>query len=394
MASPRRPGHFGNGAVKPLSIDGSLRESRSSESPLLSPDADSPSSTDSPNGRTPPSASAFANNFEVLPSPTPSSLSFPPSINTPPLENLSVPPFNYAPSSPTVSSPLSSSHRRGPSVSYNSPPSPSTFSFGAPHRRTPSVSFTSPLSPAGSTASPSSAFSAAGKRHGRIHSRNLSVFFPRPENAASSTIAEDETVTVGGNADSGLPPPSPRRLMEGFQFGGNTRMDADATPPSALGSLGNMSKRRGHHHKHSVSHSFFDFVPPAETSAPDETVEASSPWMPITPGTPGQTLGDKTRIERGSSPLPRAYRGTEGQGDLAYLARVYERELAVGFSVLQFMIGAFMWAAGQSRGSLACSGLGYWVVFDSSSLALSCNAIPWLRLSDDKDSNELRRPFG
>lgn len=395
MAAPRKHGNIGNGPIKPLSIDGSLRESASADSPSLdSPSADSASSSNgSPISYIRPSASAFASNFETLPSPSPSTQSFPQSVSNSPTDMLSVPSFNHIPTSPSVSSPLAGSHRRGPSVSFNTPPSPASSTFGnsASHRRAPSVQFSSPLSPGGT--SPSSPFSASGKRHGRIHSRNLSVFFPRPENAAATAIAEDDTVMVESNGGSSVngPPPSPRRLMQAFQFGGATRMDAETTPPNGLGSSAAIvSKRRGHHHKHSVSHSFFDFVP--SESATQAESEASSPW-PMTPNTPGNGLAEKSRIGRSVSPLPRAYHGGS-EGEVSALVANYDKELAVGFSIVQFIIGALMWAAGQAKGSLACTGLGYWVVFDSSSLALGCNAIPWLNLDDSNDSSELQRPFG
>jgi len=38
--------------------------------------------------------------------------------------------------------------------------------------------------------------------------------------------------------------------------------------------------------------------------------------------------------------------------------------------VLQFYLGALLWVRGQVIGSLACTGLGYWVVFDAFSIAV------------------------
>lgn len=408
MTSPRRPGPLSTGPIRPLSIDGSLRETRSvsdGSQSILSPSADSPNSSNDSPGLAPPSAGAFATNFEILPSPvsTPSTQSFP--TFTPSQDSLSVPSIKFPLPSPGYPSPLSpSGHRRGPSVSFGStPPSPSSPSFGQPHRRAPSISFSSPLSPSGANGgAQSSAFSASGKRHGRIHSRNLSVFFPRPENAAATAIAEDEDEPVNSNI-----PTSPRRL-EGFQFGSTPGGGSDAeagtptSPPTGMLNNRNIAKRRGHHHKHSVSHSFFSFMEPstqtgADMTSPDTAPEASSPFVPQGSSPNLAALGglsEKTR--RGSVALPRAYSGS-AQGDLTTLIRVYERELAVTFSILQFIVGACMWAAGQSRGSLACTGLGYWVVFDASSVALASNALPWLSLGDAKSTStkeELRRPFG
>ena len=44
---------------------------------------------------------------------------------------------------------------------------------------------------------------------------------------------------------------------------------------------------------------------------------------------------------------------------------------ALSFGALQFFLGALVWVEGQKSGSLSCTGLGYWVVFDAFGVILA-----------------------
>ena len=58
----------------------------------------------------------------------------------------------------------------------------------------------------------------------------------------------------------------------------------------------------------------------------------------------------------------------------------------------QFALGAWLWITGQQVGSLSCTGLGYWVVFDAFGVALGHILPNYLaRVSMRSDS---RRPYG
>lgn len=415
----RRGSHSQNGSLlSPLSINSSIRNPRfphSSSLPTLEgSDSLSPGTETLP---VPPSAGAFSANFEVLPSPA--NVSFPASVSGPYLDpplspggavprSASFSQFSDggdSPTSPTKIRKTSLPHRRIPSVSLsNTPPSPSSPSFGpsSQHRRIPTLSFNgAPGSQP--NLSPSSPFSASGKRHGRIHSRNLSVFFPRPESAAQTTIAEDdvEDTSNGLKSQNGG-----SRLGEGFRFGG---ADEDESPTSAVSMTSpssgpSVAKRRGHHHKHSVSHNFFAFMDPAVSPSNDQPApDATSPWLPVSPfppTTPGFSALGIPSSEGDEQSIPKTY-ATSYPGDrtsFRFLLNEWETEVALGFTAFEFIVGACLWGAGQARGSLACTGLGYWVVFDSSSVALSKRLIPWLGQSEpsdaDKAASELRRPFG
>jgi len=65
---------------------------------------------------------------------------------------------------------------------------------------------------------------------------------------------------------------------------------------------------------------------------------------------------------------------------------------AITASLGQFTLGAWLWVTGQGVGSLACTGLGYWVVFDAIGVAVSKVLPVYLRRPAPNPS--IRRPFG
>lgn len=86
------------------------------------------------------------------------------------------------------------------------------------------------------------------RRHSRLHSRNLSVFFPRPGAAVSGSLAGYEAPS--GPSTSTVP----SAALNATSYGNETvspparGINLDG-PPSA-----NLTGRRGHHHRHSLSH--------------------------------------------------------------------------------------------------------------------------------------------
>ncbi|KAG8727165.1 hypothetical protein FRC11_013784, partial [Ceratobasidium sp. 423] len=277
-------------------------------------------------------------------------------------------------------------HSRAPSVYeplYGNPPSapPTKQSF-------------SPTSPTGPPPSPwKSAFPPASpsispqgqtgprRGHGRVHSRNLSVYFPRPGQApgtAVTSIAEDtdgQEIEYTANGDAPIqliPAPNgnqSRGLGNGFKFGG-LPMNADA--PSVSGGGG---KRRGHHHKHSLSHNFFSFMEPGLSNQSMPSPVPESPWAPLTPFP--QTATTSSALTPSASLIPDAPRRAHSplhaprSGTIGYLLDLPpSSKRALIFGLVEFIIGGMVWVAGQRRGSLACAGLGYWVVFDAMGVAM------------------------
>jgi hypothetical protein len=194
-------------------------------------------------------------------------------------------------------------------------------------------------------------------------------------------------------------PIHPRRLGEGFTFGGR--------PPSApsngalAGGPAQRAQRRGHHHKHSLSHNFFSFLEPGaqaeghRNGAPEELVTNPtpvpvSPWNPITPFTPDQSGMGKdgggtfasmqgevslNDDEDGKHALKHAFQRAPAPRVAMRTARFSWTSTPVLASLGQFILGAWVWAAGQGAGSLALTGLGYWVVFDSFGVVVG-NVLP------------------
>lgn len=300
------------------------------------------------------------------------------------------------PFSPLSPSPLASSFATTQHSAPMLPPSPRlTASHSAPDSSVPSEQ---PKQPS--------------RRHARIHSRNLSVFFPRPGILPPSTISEDgsqeieappdEEAPLIPSAGSNVSLPSSRRakppitpLGQGFTFG--------ARPPSAPanemlnGPQSSTTSRRGHHHKHSLSHNFFSFLEPGSTSLNDPPELHTQPTpMPMSPWGPVSSFPDSAK------PAQATFQVAPSRSQAQALPESEVDNVppaALATSVGQFVLGAWMWVAGQQVGSLSCTGLGYWIVFDAFGVALSRVVPSWLNASSTRsvgalEKEKLRRPYG
>lgn len=291
--------------------------------------------------------------------------------------------------------------RRPPSISLNSPPS---SPFRASHARVRSISsgpfippvssplantFHVPLHPfePGQVDDAAEGLRGHGRRHSRVHSRNLSIFFPRPHATISEDLPSDVESTPNNHSQSQFNLHITASQSEPLQIG------HDLTASFSFGSSGSIPKsnstgvipagvtaRRGHHHKHSLSHNFFSFLDPARQSQPEAkpqelhtapTPAPMSPWSPVSNIQGGEsTSSSKVDLTTGTSsrsssaspaPLSSPYFSLNIRKD-GLLARVA--------CILQFCLGGLLWVRGQAIGSLACTGLGYWVVFDAFGIAV------------------------
>ncbi|KAH7883113.1 hypothetical protein F5I97DRAFT_1831931 [Phlebopus sp. FC_14] len=240
------------------------------------------------------------------------------------------------------------------------------------------------------------------RRHSRLHSRNLSIFFPRPH----ATISEDDRPL---DEEAPAPPPLPvlipasrseptlehgaqvgRELNATFTFGGMPKSDSESNDirrPS-----NGITARRGHHHKHSVSHNFFSFLEPGQSqtltvpnkeelvgelhTAPPST--PISPWSPISNASlfASPNLSVAELIPRSHSKSPAAsLSSSHSPSPLPSSITIQTEQVPPSGSLAkcvafgQFVLGALLWMRGQSIGSLACTGVGYWVVFDAVGVA-------------------------
>lgn len=315
---------------------------------------------------------------------------------------------------PTLSTPShlhlhGGTHSRTRSISSGSftPASPSPLSMSFPSQHIPSsttngrINSHSQPSSSGAEPPPSPSASSHPRRHSRLHSRNLSVFFPQPGSLPHSTIAEDgaqELEIAPCSEDSspaGVPMPSAsptisrptRKFGEGFTFGARPPPGVNGSPLLNGQSPLPRTSRRGHHHKHSLSHNFFSFLEPGSTGLGAQTPQAiSSVPQSASPSTipfPHQLSDSPSPV----SPL--------SDSSTSPFSHLHNDSLPLGAtvaSVWQFALGALLWITGQGIGSLACTGLGYWVVFDSIGVALS-TVLPVYLLRPILNG-PMRRPFG
>ncbi len=253
--------------------------------------------------------------------------------------------------------------------------------------------------------------------HRRIHSRNLSVFFPRPGGSLlpTRTIAEDGSQELSIPVDEDAAAPSPDTssvavvrgrhggpitpLGHGFTFGsrppGSTASSELTTAPRKTSSSSTTS-RRGHHHKHSLSHNFFSFLEPtvglsnnsdsSSSSSPEAELHTQPTPTPISP------WNSVTNSITDSAELASTSQGhSHSSSPLTQKPRL---SAPLSLSLLQFTLGASLWVRGQQIGSLACTGLGYWVVFDAFGVILGEVVPGWLASSNPKGSSSIRRPYG
>ncbi|TFK31614.1 hypothetical protein BDQ12DRAFT_739896 [Crucibulum laeve] len=333
------------------------------------------------------------------------------------------------PFSPALPSPLS--------TNFPSSPPANQSVHAAAAARSPTM-YTFPASQSSNPEIPLDQAALAPKhtrRHSRMHSRNLSVFFPRPGSLPSTSIAEDGsqelevlvdeeapamTIPSAGSSIS-LPgkrnhnPPTP--LGQGFTFGGR--------PPSTASSLQedeefltgprSATVRRGHHHKHSLSHNFFSFLEPGRSTEEDLHTQPTpvpvSPWAPIS-AFPQSAAPNKTSFEHAQNGIvdlshSHGHEHDHSHSHSPHLQSQFQHQhhhdapgidtSAAAAGLAQFILGAWLWVRGQQVGSLSVTGLGYWIVFDAFGVGLSKVVPGWLASAGtlgEKEKEKMRRPYG
>lgn len=324
------------------------------------------------------------------------------------------------PFSPSSPSPLSTSFSISQSASYPPMQGPDTNGFSSVPGSSSSDELPAESPPKGrpfnwgNGASPLPAPNTQNhaRRHSRLHSRNLSVFFPRPGSIPSTVINEDGDTEVDFAPPSSFPSedgvlmpsasspgPGQRSFKEGFTFGAKPP-DAGSNGFSAIGPAAPSGPaRRGHHHKHSLSHNFFSFLEPGGSPGDLQTQPTPtpvSPWNPISPFPPFErststSTADISPIE-GTSGIGLGVQTTEKAHPNRVEPQIEVDPLAVVAAACQFVLGASLWVVGQQIGSLSCTGLGYWVVADSFGVSLA-RVLPGY-LSRPESRASMRRPYG
>ncbi len=163
-------------------------------------------------------------------------------------------------------------------------------------------------------------------------------------------------------------------------------------------------------HKHSLSHNFFSFLDPTVTNPnlsgsssdtspadPNQTPHnhsATPRSVPTTFVSGAPTSGSLHASSSSAALLPSpsmqitpTRSRTSVVTDLNPLS-----QLAIGFSIAEFFLGASIWVEGQASGSVGLTGLGYMVVFDAMGMGTSV-AGELMKLGLGGMSS-IRRPFG
>ncbi|KAK8850348.1 hypothetical protein IAR55_004266 [Kwoniella newhampshirensis] len=232
--------------------------------------------------------------------------------------------------------------------------------------------------------------------HG-LHARNLSLYFPQPgavpQPRAGSSVPGSPMGLNGMQQGQEIMIPNAGADRKTFGGAGNwTFGQAQATglegtelqTPEGV----KRSKRRGHHHKHSLSHNFFSFLDPTQTN-PTLAIPASpSPGLELAPApgpeatpapVPMPLLGSSSHMPSSPtlSPLPPSSK-VDPHG-----------QFLLSFAVLEFLIGAGLWIEGQMSGWRCLAGVGYLVVFDAIGVAVGM-----IGRKEGQGWSSIRRPYG
>ncbi|KAL7422453.1 hypothetical protein Q5752_003101 [Cryptotrichosporon argae] len=212
-------------------------------------------------------------------------------------------------------------------------------------------------------------------QHG-LHARNLSLFFPQPGGAAPPPPPPGSAAAAP--AGYSLIPTPDKRAGSGMGMGSGTAANGAATPDAR-------GKRRGHHHKHSLSHNFFSFLDPTQTNpalrdahtpagtgATAADVAAHAHALAPSNDTPAPVPMPLPLASETLSPLP------PPKHDVRMLASA---------ATLQVALGAALWVEGQVGGWRCLAAAGYLVVFDALGIVVSM-------MARREATRSLKRPYG
>ncbi|KAJ9475938.1 hypothetical protein PHBOTO_005992 [Pseudozyma hubeiensis] len=284
------------------------------------------------------------------------------------------------------------------------------------------------------------------RRHSHVHSRNLSVFFPRPgteaeaeadaakareqfEHGADAAAASTSYApgTTGSDAKvhrrggSGSRPQitvstdtatlSPRSasfatLTANQQRSSNSRLET----PTQLGSDLSPSptkSRRGHHHRHSVAmldSGLSPVTPMHNGHAMERSTSSTSYYSETSHAARFDATHDHHSHDHSHDHSQQVKRSLHARtvSALGHIPQASRPLLLFGIS--HFGLGAGLWMAGQEADSLSATGLGYLVVFDAMGIlssAISDWALEWeqhasnlRRRSGKPEGATIKRPYG
>lgn len=245
---------------------------------------------------------------------------------------------------------------------------------------------------------------------GRVHARNLSLFFPQPGTVLQApgsprrgSIQADAPVTdISGRGHK----------RPGLGSDGSFTFGRAAVPAPSDNGEAKVVGRRGHHvgpaiaddqigtdrgfcrtqHKHSLSHNFFSFLDLTVTNPDLANLDAAPRPMPTNHVGGGGTTSSPNLATVPILPLPISNPKTSA----SFVARLSSlspnARATLAFGGAEFVLGAAIWVNGQSLGSVGLTGLGYLVIFDALGV--------WVKLwsevikSGEGSTSTPGRPFG
>ena len=146
-------------------------------------------------------------------------------------------------------------------------------------------------------------------------------------------------------------------------------------------------------HKHSLSHNFFSFLDPTATNNSLGPSPASpTPWPPFSPS-PTSDVPAAVPIPLLSSSSPTTLPSPYDAKNQKFAAMSPGDQLALGFAIAEFFLGASLWVDGQAGGSVSIAGMGYLVVFDAIGVAVAVLGRKSRRHGETSWST-IRRPYG
>ncbi|KAJ9125411.1 hypothetical protein QFC22_000371 [Naganishia vaughanmartiniae] len=215
----------------------------------------------------------------------------------------------------------------------------------------------------------------------RVHARNLSLFFPRPDadgvvpppqRSPSMVVEEDREAPVTLILPKGES--SKPHSANGFSFG---LPPPPRSPSMSVGVTGGVDIP-GQHTTFDVSKKRHSAVTYSAVASPNQvsTSILGSPPHSAKPKTVASTLLNGTQaaqeLEVSSIPLLPSPFQVEKQRSL--LARMLglspQTQLRAGLGTLELFLGVSLWVDGQLHGNVSMTGLGYMLVFDAMGLFL------------------------
>lgn len=211
------------------------------------------------------------------------------------------------------------------------------------------------------------------RRHSRVHSRNLSVFFPRPGQEPfnkphspipSAALTPTQVIEIP-NQDHSAPSSS---IDQTPSSSSSFNYKSPTTSSQTKG-------RRGHHHRHSLSHNFFPFLSNAPHS-PCPPTPASIP-RPV----PSSARSHQYHHHHQTQQLP-------GHRKQSSILKSGLQPIPIILTILTFLIGFRLWITGD----VAMIGIGYLVICEA--LGLSWDLYLSILINRVSQHQDLRYPFG